>query len=76
MRLHEKTVLRVRVACQRTFSKSKISLIAEESVEDVVKGSVVATVSPAKLQEIKRDCAAQNVPLSLLYSKCKKGGKR
>jgi len=76
MRLNEKQEQRVRVVPQLTISRSRISLVAEETIDEVVKGAVVAVVSPARLQEIKRDCAAINVQLSPPYAKCKKGGRK
>ena len=76
MKLNEKPVRRVPVVAQLTFSRSKVSLIAEETIDEVVKGSVGATVSPARLQEIKRECADLKVGLSLPYSRCKKKGGR
>ncbi len=44
----------IRVIPQLTFSRSKISLIAEESVAPFAKGAIVKTITPATLSRMTR----------------------
>ncbi len=65
---------RVRVAPQLMFSRRMVSLIAEETVGDVIKGSVVKTVTRKKLHEMITECKEKNEKLWISYSQCKKLG--